>query len=142
MSRYYGSSRFCAIHCGTVCGCCSSGSFAPNIFFQKGGDVSRWATCGGVAAAGFFVLSPGVTAATVLRHADFVLFFIDCIGEVFGTSGVVSAHLFFGASGLAAVADFLDNDFGMCSSGQLTFFLGVLSIQWLSSFGSAFVAGI
>ncbi len=140
----YGSSRFCAIHCGTVCGCCISGSFAPNIFFQTDGDVARLATCGaGAGFVAFFALEPGVTAATVLFHADFVPvatllapFFTDCIGDVFGTTGALSTHLFLFASGLAAVVDLLDSAFGidgMCSDGQLTFFLGVLSIQWLSS---------
>jgi hypothetical protein len=140
MTGHYGSSRFCAIHCGTVCGCCIAGSFAPNIFFQNGGDVSRLATCGvGAGFAAFFVLEPGVTAATVLCHADFVPvatlfapFFTDCIGDVFGVTVDLSTHLFLLASGLGAAGDLLDNAFGisgMCSFGQLTFFLGVLTIQ-------------
>jgi hypothetical protein len=118
-----------------------AGSFAPNIFFHNGGEVSRLATCG--AGAGFaatFTLGPGVTAATVLCQADFVPaatllapFFTDCIGDVFGVTGALSTHLFLFASGLAAGADLLDNAFGMCRLGQLTFFFGVLSIQWLSS---------
>jgi hypothetical protein len=142
MMHDYGSSRFCAIHCGTVCGCCISGSFAPNIFFQNGGDVSRLATCGAGFAAAFgvvFALGPGVTAATVLCHADlvpaatlFAPFFTDCIGDVFGATGALSTHLFLVASALGVVAGLLDNAFGidgMCNDGQLTFFLGVLTIQ-------------
>src|SRR6185369_6125617 len=102
----YGSRRFCAIHCGTVCGCCIAGSFAPNIFFQNGGDVSRVATRGlGSGLAVFFAAGPGVTAATVLCHADFVPaatllapFLTDCIGDVFGVTGALSTHLFLLAS--------------------------------------------
>jgi hypothetical protein len=139
-----GSNRFCAIHCGTACGCWISGSFAPSIFFQNGGDVSRLAICG--AGAGFVVFfALGVTAATVLCHADFVPaatlcapFFTDCIGDVLGGAGAFSTQGFFFGSVLAVPADLLDKDFdnsGMCNLGQLTFFLGVLTIQWPLSAG-------
>ena len=140
MTSCYGSSRFCANHGGTVCGCCISGSFAPNIFFQNGGETSRRATwVPGSGFVVFFALEPGVTAATVLCQADFVPvatlcapFFTDCIGDDFGVTGALSTHMFLFVSVLEAAADLLDNAFGisgMCSLGQLTFFLGVLSIQ-------------
>jgi hypothetical protein len=132
----YGSSRFCAIHCGIVWGCCSSGSFAPIIFFQKGGDVWRAVSFGSGFTVVFLEPELGVTAATVLCHADFVVvatlcapFFTDCIGEVFG-AGAFSTHRFL-VSPLGA-DDLLENDFGHAIFGQLTFLFGVFTIQWLS----------
>ena len=99
----------------------------------------------GAGFAVFFAVEPGVTAATVLCHADFVPaatlfapFFTDCIGDVFGVTGALSTHLFLLASGFGSGRRFARQRFrhlGMCSDGQLTFFLGVLSIQWLSSDG-------
>src|SRR3954469_25684444 len=126
MTGGYGSSRFCAIHCGTVCGCCIAGSFAPNIFFQNGGDVARLATRGLRSGFGvFFVLGPGVTAATVLCQADLApattlsaRFLTDCIGDVFGVTGAFSTQRFLFASAFAA-ADLLDNAFGI--SGMWSF---------------------
>jgi hypothetical protein len=132
----YGSSRFCAIHCGTVCGCCSAGSFAPIIFFQKGGDVWRAVSLGSGFTVVFLEPELGVTAATVLFHADFVLvatlcapFFTDCIGEVLG-AGAFSTHLFLVSP--LGVDDLLESDFGHWTVGQLTFFCGVFTIHLLS----------
>ena len=142
MTSRYGSSRFCAIHCGTVCGCCISGSFAPNIFFQNGGDVSRLATCG----AGRWLRRRFRTWRRALPQRRFcatqtsypMRHCLRLSSPIASATSSASPALYRPTCSCllpvcAAAADLLDNAFGMCSEGQLTFFLGVLSIQWLSS---------
>jgi hypothetical protein len=54
------------------------------------------------------------------------------MGDVFGVAVDLSTHRFLLASAFGAVEDLLDNAFGIsgiCSFGQLTFFLGVFTIQ-------------
>src|SRR4051812_31420386 len=67
--NHYGSNRFCAIHCGTVCGCFRSLSFSPNVRFQN--DGLSFCAMRDDGLLGCFVL-PGVRADTVLCHALFV----------------------------------------------------------------------
>src|SRR4051812_43331165 len=69
LRHHYGSNRFCAIHCGTVCGCFRSLSFSPNVRFQN--DGLSFCAMRDDGLLGCFVL-PGVRADTVLCHALFV----------------------------------------------------------------------